>query len=44
VKVPERPISDGRDELRRLADEVAQKGTRKLLWDYLRLRSRIIGK
>lgn len=35
---------DPRQELARLAGEVAKVGSRKLLWEYLRLRSRIGGK
>jgi len=35
---------DPRQELVRLAGEVAKVGSRKLLWEYLRLRSRIVGK
>ncbi len=36
--------ADPRAELARLAEEVAKRGTRKLLWDYLRLRGRVMGK
>lgn len=44
VKVAEPAETDGRSELRALADEVAKRGSRKLLWDYLRLRSRVMGR
>ncbi len=42
--VVEKPHDDPRGQLLALASEVAKKGTRKLLWDYLRLRSRVVGK
>ncbi|GEM_PF-7115966 len=42
--VVEKPQDDPRGQLLALASEVAKKGTRKLLWDYLRLRSRVLGK
>ncbi len=42
--VVEKPQDDPRGQLLALASEVAKKGTRKLLWDYLRLRSRVVGK
>jgi len=44
VVVVERVQEDPRGQLLALASEVAKKGTRKLLWDYLRLRSRVVGK
>lgn len=42
--VVEKPQDDPRGQLLAMASEVAKKGTRKLLWDYLRLRSRVMGK
>lgn len=42
--VVEKPQEDPRGQLLAMASEVAKRGTRKLLWDYLRLRSRVIGK
>lgn len=35
---------EARAELIRLAGEVAKRGTRKLLWDYLRLRGKVLAK
>ena len=44
VTVVETAATDPRQELVRLAGEVARVGSRKLLWEYLRLRSRVVGK
>jgi hypothetical protein len=45
VKVVERAeVQDARKELAQLAGEVAKRGSRRLLWEYLRLRSRVVGK
>jgi len=43
VTVVETPAEDPRRELEKLAGEVAKRGSRRLLWEYLRLRSRVMG-
>jgi hypothetical protein len=43
--VPAPPATpDPRAELKHLADQVAKRGTRKLLWDYLKLRGQVLRK
>lgn len=44
VTVVETAVLDPRRELEKLAGEVAKRGTRRLLWDYLRLRSQVMGR
>jgi len=44
LKLVDKVVDDARGELRALAAEVVRKGSRRLLWEYLRLRSRVLGK
>ena len=44
VKVVERLEEDRKQELAQLAAEVAKRGSRRLMWEYLRLRSKVVGK
>jgi hypothetical protein len=43
-RVVAQPEMDAREELNRLAGEVAKRGTRRMLWDYLKLRTRVLGR
>ena len=42
--VVEKPADDPRGQLLAMAAEAAKRGTRRLLWEYLRLRSRVVRK
>ena len=41
-KVAQGPLAAGRAQLAEMAQQVAKKGSRQMLWDYLRLRSRVM--
>lgn len=44
VAVVEAAVVDPRAQLNALAGEAAKRGSRKLLWEYLRLRSKVLGR
>lgn len=44
VTVVETVPQDPKAQLKALAGEVAKRGSRQLLWEYLRLRSKVMGR
>lgn len=44
VKIAQAAVGNPRQELEQLAREVAKTSSRKLLWEYLRLRSRVLAR